>query len=155
VTAVSPQSPVVWYCKNYHVHYQQKSSIKLNHFSFVILAIPFPPFQETNAKVIQELLRDFNREFKWTTVQKTRLPPLIIGLCKDMLEIFKDEARCLKLSSPTYILGDLHGNYKDLIGFEQLFWRATPFLTPASFLFLGDYVDRGKHGLEVRGRFVL
>ena len=50
----------------------------------------------------------------------------------------------MSLKSPLSILGDIHGQFDDLI---QLF-SLLPSPSSSSFLFLGDYVDRGKESLQ-------
>jgi len=90
--------------------------------------------------------------FSWGTQQKDRLHLLaryIDTVARDVRKLCLAEPRCVHVHAPCYILGDIHGNYQDLIAFEKALWRIGLALSPANFLFLGDYVDRGAHSLEV------
>ena len=68
----------------------------------------------------------------------------IVFVCVSNLVAAPIQLMCSPLST-----GDLHGNFQDLVAFEKALWRIGPALSPASFLLLGDYVDRGAHSVEV------
>lgn len=55
---------------------------------------------------------------------------------------------CAQVQSPLFVYGDIHGNFKDLLNYSRHFWPLSPFINLSKYLFLGDYVDRGKYGIE-------
>nr|CAD7397965.1 unnamed protein product [Timema poppensis] len=65
-------------------------------------------------------------------------------LCLVTREIFLEQPMLLELEAPVNIVGDIHGQYEDLLRhFDKLGYPPD-----ANYLFLGDYVDRGKNSLE-------
>ena len=66
----------------------------------------------------------------------------IINLYKD---IIKYEPNIVKLKDPVTVVGDLHGQFYDLIKCLEV--GGNPENT--KYLFLGDYVDRGSYSLEI------
>ncbi|KAH8100694.1 phosphoprotein phosphatase PPZ [Cristinia sonorae] len=68
----------------------------------------------------------------------------IVAICQTAREVFLSQPTLVELSPPVKIVGDVHGQYSDLIRLFEM----CGFPPAANYLFLGDYVDRGKQSLE-------
>jgi hypothetical protein len=73
----------------------------------------------------------------------------VISLCNLVVPLLLADASLVEMSSPCFVFGDLHGNYRDLINFQKASFPLGISLATAKILFLGDYVDRGPHSVEV------
>ena len=95
-------------------------------------------------KIINKLLENGGKDVKL-------LESEIRGICLKAREIFLEQPMLLELEAPikicgnlSFYSGDIHGQYSDLI---KLFEYAG-FPGDTNYLFLGDYVDRGKQSIE-------
>lgn len=66
-------------------------------------------------------------------------------MLRDGIAFLSKEPNLVKIAEPIVIVGDLHGQYYDLV--HMLEKAGDP--AEINYLFLGDYVDRGIFGLEV------
>ena len=69
----------------------------------------------------------------------------IVSLLGTARDILLDQPMLLELNAPISIVGDIHGQYCDLL---RLFEMGGSPSTSRPYLFLGDYVDRGAQGIE-------
>ncbi|XP_030470785.1 serine/threonine-protein phosphatase PP1 isozyme 3-like isoform X1 [Syzygium oleosum] len=65
-------------------------------------------------------------------------------LCFVSRDVFLSQPNLLELEAPVKVCGDIHGQYNDLLRIFEF----SGFPPRSNYLFLGDYVDRGKQSLE-------
>jgi len=66
------------------------------------------------------------------------------ALCEKAKEIFAEESNVHPVKAPVTVCGDIHGQFYDLL---ELF-KMGGMPPDTSYLFMGDYVDRGQHSVE-------
>lgn len=71
-------------------------------------------------------------------------PNEIVQLCAAARTVFMSQPVLLELGTPVKVVGDIHGQFGDLIRIFQM----SGFPPKTNYLFLGDYVDRGRQSLE-------
>ncbi|KAJ1360451.1 hypothetical protein KIN20_019422 [Parelaphostrongylus tenuis] len=65
------------------------------------------------------------------------------------IELFKMESTLAKINPPIVIVGDIHGQYIDLLRMFSKFSEGNQHGSMrVKYIFLGDYVDRGRRSLE-------
>ncbi|CAL2038274.1 unnamed protein product [Caenorhabditis brenneri] len=92
----------------------------------------------------------------------------IFSLCELVVELFKKENTLVEIAPPVRVVGDIHGQYDDLVrlmncedgsqkksierekdsGSKEEFRKATYPFAMKKWVFLGDYIDRGYSSLE-------
>eukprot|EP00041_Stephanoeca_diplocostata_P039674 m.1637434 g.1637434 ORF g.1637434 m.1637434 type:complete len:475 (+) comp25818_c0_seq1:222-1646(+) len=111
-----------------------------------VVSVPHPATKILDVKDIHaadglpdcpRLLEHFKSEGRLT-------PEAIISILQAGTEILKKEPNVLDLPAPITIVGDIHGQFFDLVKLLQV--GGDPATT--RYLFLGDYVDRGYFSLE-------
>lgn len=90
--------------------------------------------------IIEQLLTAKDSSSKQVQLPETQ----IRQLCQLSREIFLEQPMLIEITAPVTICGDIHGQYEDLMRhFDNC-----GFPPESNYLFLGDYVDRGKRSLE-------
>ena len=69
---------------------------------------------------------------------------LLCILCERVKHVFASESNVKLVDSPVSIVGDLHGQFYDLLEIFKVGGEPPE----TNYLFLGDYVDRGSHSVE-------
>ena len=73
-------------------------------------------------------------------------PSCIKRVLKETIELLKKEPNVIQTTAPVIIVGDLHGQFYDMM---TIFDVRPPENEENTFVFLGDYVDRGNFSTEI------
>lgn len=123
-----------------------------------------PPVESGQSSYLLNLhstvLRYLLKPNDWKYVENSTFPlrpEIINALCDETIKILKTQNTVVRMRAGVKIFGSIHGQFGDLLRFFKSF--GVPDNDPAferlsdiesiDYLFLGNYVDRGKNSLEV------
>uniref|UniRef100_A0A915PFN5 Serine/threonine-protein phosphatase n=1 Tax=Setaria digitata TaxID=48799 RepID=A0A915PFN5_9BILA len=81
---------------------------------------------------------------KGTHIKKIVREEELIGLLQETKLVLQSQSVFIEINGPVVVCGDIHGQYSDML---RIFDKCG-FPPEANYLFLGDYVDRGKQSIE-------
>ncbi|XP_065888901.1 serine/threonine-protein phosphatase 6 catalytic subunit-like [Dysidea avara] len=94
---------------------------------------------------------DFDRWIEITMECKYLPENELKMLCDHVCDLLLEECNVQPVSSPVTVCGDIHGQFYDL---EELF-RTGGQVPDTSYIFMGDFVDRGYYSLETLTRLLV
>jgi hypothetical protein len=94
----------------------------------------------SNSNVVLNIDKFIENLFKGQLLEEAE----VNEVCKLAYEILSKEKNVVNVSTPITICGDIHGQFEDLL---ELF-KIGGYIPYTSYLFLGDYVDRGFKSVE-------
>lgn len=109
--------------------------------------VPLPPAQLLTSELLfdKKGKPNLDRLRQHLNLEGILAQELILELIKKASDLFEAEPNMLKLNDPIAVVGDIHGQYFDLVKLFEV--GGAPGDT--QYLFLGDYVDRGSFSVEV------
>ncbi|CAE8637314.1 unnamed protein product, partial [Polarella glacialis] len=109
--------------------------------------VPLPPCQLLTADTFYDGAGqpDIDALFDHLSLEGALAQELLLDIISKASALFKEEPNLLKLSDPITVVGDIHGQYYDLVKLLEVGGK----VADTQYIFLGDYVDRGSFSVEV------
>ena len=114
----------------------------------VVSYLPAPP---KRPMTLDQLVLPYSRKPSWRllkdhlTSEGSLEKSAVLYLISQAKSLFMNEKNILQLNDPVTVVGDLHGQFYDLLKLMEI--GGNPENT--KYLFLGDYVDRGIFSIEI------